>query len=58
MSDAQFRRITGVKRETFSKMEKIVEEADKIKKAKGGRPNNLSISNRIDLMRNKNFLNS
>lgn len=46
-SNAQFRRITGVKRKTFDKMVEIVQKVDKIKKAKGGRPNNLSIENRI-----------
>ena len=47
LSGSQFRRITGVKRKTFDKMVEIVEAADKIKKAKGGRPNRLSIENRI-----------
>ena len=37
LSGQQFRRITGVKRKTFDKMVEIVEAADKIKKAKGGR---------------------
>ena len=43
----QFRRITGVKRKTFDKMVEIVKTKEKIKKAKGGRPNNLTIENRI-----------
>lgn len=47
LSGQQFRRITGVKRNTFDKMVEIVTAADKIKKAKGGRPNSLSIENRI-----------
>jgi hypothetical protein len=47
ISGSQFRRITGVKRKTFDKMVIIVKAADKIKKAKGGRPNRLSIENRI-----------
>ena len=47
LSDKQFRRITGVKRKTFDKMIEIVRKADKKKKAKGGRPNNLTIENRI-----------
>ena len=47
LSGQQFRRITGVKRNTFDKMVEIVTAADKIKKAKGGRPNSLTIENRI-----------
>ena len=46
-SSKQFRRITGVKRKTFDKMVEIVSAADKIKKAKGGRPNSLTVENRI-----------
>ena len=41
LSDEQFRRLTGVKRSTFDKMIKILEEADKKKKIKGGRRNKL-----------------
>ena len=47
LSGQQFRRITGVKRSTFDKMVEIVAVADKIKKAKGGRPNRLTIENRL-----------
>ena len=47
LSGQQFRRITGVKRGTFDKMVEIITAADKIKKAKGGRPNRLTIENRI-----------
>jgi uncharacterized Fe-S cluster-containing radical SAM superfamily protein len=39
----EFRRLTGVKPETFNKMIEIIEEAIRIKKAKGGRPNKLTI---------------
>lgn len=45
--EKQFRRITGVKRSTFDKMVEIVAEADRIKKARGGRPNDLTIEDRI-----------
>lgn len=45
--DKQFRRITGVKRATFDKIVEIAKEADKKKKAKGGRPNNLIIEDRV-----------
>ena len=34
ISDEQFRRLTGVKRSSFNKMVKILEEADKKKKEK------------------------
>lgn len=46
-SNQKFRRLTGVKRDTFEIMVKIVADADKIKKRKGGRNNKLSIENRI-----------
>ena len=47
LSDEQFRRLTGVKCSTFDKMIKILEEADKKKKIKGGRRNKLSIENQL-----------
>ena len=37
-SDAQFRRVTGVKRKTFETMVEILREAHRIKKSKGGLP--------------------
>jgi hypothetical protein len=37
-----FRRLTGVKAETFAVMLEVVNKAIKIKKAKGGRPNKLT----------------
>jgi len=43
----QFRRLTGIKRKTFDKMVEIVSEAEKVKKAQGGRPNKLSVEDRI-----------
>lgn len=42
-SDVVFRRVVGVKRKTFNKMIEILVEAQKKKKARGGRPNKLSI---------------
>jgi hypothetical protein len=42
-NDEQFRRLTGVKRTTFQKMVEILAEAHAQKKAKGGRPNKLTI---------------
>jgi len=43
----KFRRLTGVKRETFLKMVNILTEADLNKKKRGGRKNKLSIENRL-----------
>ena len=45
--DEPFRRLTGVKRQTFEKMVKILVEEDKNKKIKGGRKNKLSLENRL-----------
>lgn len=47
LSADAFRRLTGVKRATFDKMVKILDEADKKKKAKGGRNKKLSIENQL-----------
>ena len=47
LPDDQFRRLTGVKRSTFDKMVKILEGANREKKAKGGRKNKLSIENQL-----------
>ena len=38
----EFRRLTGVKLQTFDQMVQILSKAIKLKKAKGGRPSNLS----------------
>ena len=47
LSDEQFRRLTGVKVATFDKMVKILKDADKKKKIKGGRRNKLSMENQL-----------
>ena len=47
LSDSQFRRATGVKFKTFSKMVEIVRSAHKKKKKKGGRPNKLTIEDMV-----------
>ena len=47
MEERNFRRLTGVKEETFKKMVEIVEEAHRIKKARGGRKNKLSVEEMI-----------
>jgi len=46
-SDAQFRRVTGVKRRTFETMVEILKEAHRIKKYKGGRPSKLGIEDML-----------
>ena len=45
--DESFRRLTGVKRQTFEKMVKILVEDDNNKKIKGGRKNKLSLENQL-----------
>lgn len=47
LPDESFRRLTGVKRQTFKKMVKILIEDDKNKKIKGGRKNKLSLENQL-----------
>lgn len=47
LDDERFRRLTGVKRSTFEMMIKILIEADKLKKSKGGRKNKLSIEDQL-----------
>jgi len=43
----EFRRLTGIKIETFSEMIQLVSEALRVKKSRGGRPNKLSIADMI-----------
>jgi uncharacterized Fe-S cluster-containing radical SAM superfamily protein len=43
----RFRRLTGVKHDTFRKMLFILTEAELQKKALGGKPNNLSMEDRL-----------
>lgn len=47
LPEEQFRRLTGVKRTTFKKMIEILQEADQIKKIRGGRKNKLSLENQL-----------
>lgn len=47
VSDEQFRRVVGIKRKTFDLMLSKLENAEKIKKKKGGRPNKVSLGNRL-----------
>jgi len=45
--DEEFRRLTGIKRSTFEKMIEILKEAECSKKAFGGKPNSLSMEDRL-----------
>ena len=47
LEEEKFRRLTGVKRSTFKKMIEILSEADKKKRARGGRKSKLSIEDRL-----------
>jgi transcription initiation factor TFIIIB Brf1 subunit/transcription initiation factor TFIIB len=47
LKDAEFRRLIGVKRETFTKMLEILEDAEKKKRKRGGRKNKLCLEDRL-----------
>lgn len=47
LEDEKFRRLTGVKRNTFEKMISILKDADIKKKAQGGRKNKLCIEDQL-----------
>ena len=47
IDDEKFRRLTGVKRSTFSKMTETLREADLKKKARRGRKNKLSVEDQL-----------
>jgi Helix-turn-helix of DDE superfamily endonuclease len=47
LSESQFRRLTGLKQKTFNKIKEILVEAEIKKNQLGGRPNKLSIEDRI-----------
>ena len=47
LDDEKFRRLTGVKRATFSKMVDILRQADRLKKLKGGRRNKLKLEDQL-----------
>jgi hypothetical protein len=47
LDEKGFRRLTGVKPATFEKMVEIVKAAQEIKKARGGRPKNLSVEDMV-----------
>jgi hypothetical protein len=47
LSDEEFRRATGVKRKTFTLMVEIINQKESEKKKQGGRPNKLSVEDRL-----------
>jgi hypothetical protein len=47
LQDTEFRRLTGVKRPTFERMLEILKAGELLQKARGGRPNHLSLENRL-----------
>lgn len=47
LREGEFRRLTGVKKSTFSRMVDILREADERKKSKGGRRNKLIIEDQL-----------
>ena len=47
LAGEKFRRLTGVKQATFDKMREILRQADKSKKAKGGRKNKLCLEDQL-----------
>ena len=47
LRDIEFRRLTGVRKPTFSKMVDILRQADGHKKSKGGRKNKLIIEDQL-----------
>ena len=47
LSDTQFRRLTGIKRITFTTMVEILEKEFIRKKSRGGRPNKITIPNML-----------
>ncbi len=47
LNDAAFRRLTGVEKNTFEVMREFLEIEEKKRKALGGKPNKLCISNRL-----------
>ncbi|KJV70651.1 IS5 family transposase ISOt6 [Orientia tsutsugamushi] len=47
LKDEKFRRLTGVRKGTFSKIVDILRKADGIKKSKGGRKNKLNLDEQL-----------
>lgn len=47
LADHQFRRLIGVKKETFQKMLEVLRKEEKKKKSQGGSPNKVALSDRL-----------
>src|SRR5665647_702569 len=47
LSAIEFRRLTGIHFETFQEMVSLLKKAEVAKKAKGGKPNHLTIQDRL-----------
>ena len=47
LGGGEFRRLTGIKPETFEKMLKILSDADRKKKSRGGRRNKLNLKDQL-----------
>jgi hypothetical protein len=47
LTDGEFRRLTGIKKELFEKIIVILKEKEGLKKARGGKPNKLSMEERL-----------
>lgn len=47
MPDGMFRRLTGVRKRTFSEMAAVLEQAEAARKARGGKPNILAVPARL-----------
>lgn len=50
LKSEDFRRLTGVKRETFDMMTAFLRTAKALQKARGGKPNSVSIEDQILMM--------
>lgn len=50
LKPSEFKRLVGVKKETFKAMLEVCKEHHKIKKRRGGKPNKLSIADQLLLM--------
>jgi hypothetical protein len=50
LSEASFRRFTGIKKSTYTEMCAVLREAETQQKARGGKPNHLSIETRLLMM--------
>ena len=49
-SEENFRRLTGIKKATFVTMLSVLNQAEAIQKSSGGKPNKLSLENRLLMM--------